>query len=71
MSWPFILDELRDNAGRPDEPYPQNIWDMLYRAEMLVVDDFDKDIDSAWAQRQLYQGSESKIWLASADRVDG
>ena len=28
---------------------------MLYRTGLLVVDDFDKDIDSAWAQRQLYQ----------------
>ena len=55
VSWPFILDELRDNAGRPEEPYPQHISDMLYRTGLLVVDDFDKDIDSAWAQRQLYQ----------------
>ena len=55
VSWPFILDELRYNASRPDNPYPQHIWDMLYRTGLLVVDDFDKDIDSAWAQRQLYQ----------------
>ena len=55
VSWPFILDELRDNASRPDEPYPQHISEMLYRAGLLVVDDFDKDIDSVWAQRQLYQ----------------
>ena len=55
VSWPFILDELRDNAGRPEEPYPQHISDMLYRTGLLVVDDFDKDIDSTWAQRQLYQ----------------
>ena len=55
VSWPFILDELRDNASRPDEPYPQHISDLLYRSGLLVVDDFDKDIDSVWAQRQLYQ----------------
>ena len=55
VSWPFILDVLRDNAGRPEEPYPQYISDMLYRTGLLVVDDFDKDIDSSWAQRQLYQ----------------
>ena len=55
VSWPFILDELRDNAGRPDEPYPQHISGLLYRSGLLVVDDFDKDIDSVWAQRQLYQ----------------
>ena len=55
VSWPFILDELRDNASRPDEPYPQHISEMLYRTGLLVVDDFDKDIDSPWAQRQLYQ----------------
>ena len=55
VSWPFILDELRDNAGRPEEPYPQHISDLLYRTGLLVVDDFDKDIDSTWAQRQLYQ----------------
>ena len=55
VSWPFILDELRDNASRPDEPYPQHISEQLYRSGLLVVDDFDKDIDSAWAQRQLYQ----------------
>ena len=55
VSWPLILDELRDNAGRPEEPYPQHISDMLYRTGLLVVDDFDKDIDSTWAQRQLYQ----------------
>ena len=55
VSWPFILDELRANAGRPEEPYPQHISDMLYRTGLLLVDDFDKDIDSPWAQRQLYQ----------------
>ena len=55
VSWPFILDELRDNASRPDEPYPQRITDTLYRTGLLVVDDFDQDIDSMWARRQLYQ----------------
>ena len=55
VSWPFILDELRSVASRPDEPYPLHIWDRLYRLGLLVIDDFDKDIDSVWARRQLYQ----------------
>ena len=55
VSWPSILDELRAIAGRRDAPYPEHIWDTLYRPGLLVVDDFDKDVESTWAEQRLYR----------------
>ena len=61
VSWPYVLDELR--PGRSSDISPEHIWDTLYRPGLLVIDDFGKDSDSDWAQRQLYQVADRRSWL--------